>query len=109
LAEVERLLNQLNDLIARINRTNIQTTIETGMTLTEALAQRDVLRLRYCILKSAADTASQRSNRYSLSEIRNVALVDVGALRQQTDSLAQQHRELDTAIQAANWSTDLVT
>jgi hypothetical protein len=109
LTEIERLLNQLNDLIARINRTNIQTTLENGINLTEALAQRDVLRMHYCILKSAADIASQRQNRYSYSEIRQVAMVDVAALRQRTDDLARQHRELDTAIQGINWTTELVT
>ena len=46
-------------------------------------------------------------DRYSRSEIRKVATVDVSALRRQMDTLAQQRRELDTAIQATNWATEL--
>lgn len=108
LAELDRLLDQLANLIAQINRTNIHTLLTDGRTLTEALAQRDVLKLRYGVLKSVADTASRRIDHYSRSEIRSLATVDVAALRQQTDRFAQQFRELDTAIQGANWTTDLI-
>ncbi len=107
LAELDRLLTQLATLIADINRTNMQTTLANGITVTEALEQRDVLKLRYSVLKSAADTASRRIDHYSRSEIRYLATVDVSTLRQQADRIAQQHRELDTAIQAANWATDV--
>ena len=108
LVELDRLLDQLASLIAQINRTNIHTTLNDGRTLTEALAQRDVLKLRYSVLKSVADTASKRIYHYSRSEIRNLATVDIASLRQQTDRLAQQFRELDTAIQGANWTTDMM-
>lgn len=109
LAELDRLLTQLAVLIAHINRTNSQTPLGNYRSLTEALAQRDVLKLRYSVLKSVADAASRRIDHYSRSEIRNVATIDVALLRQQTDRLAQQFRELDTAIQGANWTTDLLT
>ena len=36
-----------------------------------------------------------------------VATVDVSALRRQMDTLAQQRRELDLAIQGTNWATEL--
>jgi hypothetical protein len=32
----------------------------------------------------------------------------VAALRRQIDDLARQHRELDTAIQAVNWTSNLL-
>ncbi|MGH2514918.1 MAG: DIP1984 family protein, partial [Ktedonobacterales bacterium] len=79
-----------------------------SITLTEALARRDVLDIHRSILKTIADTASERLERYSLREIRRVTTVDVGALRRQIDDLARQRRELDTAIQAANWTTELI-
>src|SRR5947209_17795737 len=47
LIEMDQLLNQLGDLIIRINRTNIQTRFSTDETLTDALARRDVLSMRY--------------------------------------------------------------
>lgn len=107
LAELERLLADLASLVARINRTNLQTRLADGTTLTDALARRDVLQTHYSVLKTVADTASNRVDRYSRAEIRRVSTVDVGATRRQMDELAQQRRELDTAIQATNWATDL--
>lgn len=108
LQELDALLAQLGDLIARINRTNLASTLPNGPSLTDALAQRDVLKLRSAILVTLADAASQRGNRYSRTEIRSVATIDVGALRRQIDALAREHRELDTAIQGMNWTTDLL-
>ncbi len=108
LAELDQLLNQLGALITRINRTNLQTRLSEGVTLTDALAQRDVFSLRHNIITALADTASTRIERYGRSEIRRVSTVDVAALRRQLDEIARLRRELDTAIQAANWTTDLI-
>ena len=108
LIEMDQLLNQLGDLIIRINRTNIQTRFSTDETLTDALARRDVLSMRYNVIGGLADTAANRIERYGRSEIRKIATVDVAALRRQLDEIARQRRELDTAIQAMNWTTDLV-
>jgi len=107
LAELERLLEQLRDLIARINRTSARATVEAGETLTEALARRDTLNLRYNLLQNLAKAASQTTERYRHTEIRITPTIDVAALRRQLDALAQEHRELDIAIQATNWSTEL--
>jgi hypothetical protein len=59
------------------------------------------------VIETAAETASARIDRYGRSEIRKVATVDVGALRKQLERLAQERRELDTAIQATNWATEI--
>ena len=108
LVELGRMLADLTALIARINRTNLATQLPDGTSLTDALARRDTLALHHSVLKVVADAASARIDRYTRSEIRRVATVDVAALRRQMDELAQQRRELDTAIQAANWTTELV-
>ncbi len=108
LAELDRLFDQLTALIGQINRTNLTATLESGSTLTDALAQRDVLRLRIGVLQGAAQAASGSVNRYSRTEIRQVPTVDIAALRQRTDQLARECRALDTAIQAANWTTDVI-
>lgn len=108
LAEIERLFVQLQDLIARINRTNIVATLTSGETLTNALARRDVIRYRMEVVRSVAESAGATTDRYSRSEIRKVATVDVAALRKQADNLAQEYRELDFAIQEANWSTEVI-
>lgn len=57
LAEAGEVLGELEDLIRRINRTNAHAVVEGGGTLTDALARRDVLRLRHSVVTSAADAA----------------------------------------------------
>jgi hypothetical protein len=108
LIELDQLLNQLGELIARINRTNIQTAFADGPTLTDALARRDILSLRHSTISVLVDTAAARVDRYGRSEIRKISTVDVAELRRQLDEIARQRRELDTSIQATNWATDLI-
>jgi hypothetical protein len=107
LAELNALLNQLGELIARINHANLQTRLPDGTTITDALAQRDVLTLRHSIISGLADTAAARIERYGRSEIRKVSTVNVAELRNQLNDIARERRELDTAIQATNWATDI--
>jgi hypothetical protein len=108
LAELDRLLGQLRDLVGRINRSNLAARLPDGTSLTDALAARDTLALRAGILEALAEAASNRVNRYSRTEIRMVPTVDVGAVRRQADAVARERRELDTAIQGVNWSTELL-
>ncbi|MBA2678796.1 MAG: DIP1984 family protein [Ktedonobacteraceae bacterium] len=108
LSELEHMLVQLQDLMVQINKTNLQAALPDGMTLTDALAQRDILSLHHSIISSLADTAANRVERYGRSEIRKLATVEVAPLRRQIDQLARQRRELDTAIQATNWTVDVL-
>ena len=107
LAELERLLGELTSMIGRINRANLATPLADGTTLTDALARRDTLALHYGILENLVAAASVELNRYSRTEIKSFPTIQVSAVRRQMDTLAQQQRELDTAIQATNWTTDL--
>jgi hypothetical protein len=108
LAELDRLLGQLRDLVGRINRSNLAAHLPDGTSLTDALAERDTLALRAGILEALAEAATNRVNRYSRTEIRMVPTVDVGAVRREADAVARERRELDTAIQGVNWSTELL-
>lgn len=105
--QVAALIKQLQDLIYHINQANMTTRLNSGMTLTEALALRDTLTLHQNILRSVADAASERVERIGRAEIRRVPTIDVAQLRDEIDQLAKQRREVDTAIQTANWATDL--
>jgi hypothetical protein len=107
LAEVDRLTSALARLVARINRANLATTLADGSTVTDALARRDALQTQYSLIETAAETASSRVDRYGRSEIRKIATVDIGALRKQMERLAKERRDLDTAIQATNWATEI--
>jgi hypothetical protein len=109
LAEAARLVAQLEGLIIGINRTNVTTLIEPGLTLTDALARRDALALHRAILVEAANNAAVRQDRYQRSELRFVTTLDVAALHREADDLAKQYRELDAQIQEVNWQTELAT
>ena len=107
-AELERLLAQVTDLIKRINQTNLQATLAGGKTLTDALADRDSLTLYHKILESTVVAATPQFDRMGRAEIRKIPTVKVGDLRRLMDETARQRRELDTSIQAANWTTELL-
>jgi len=107
LAEFEQAAERLRTLISRINRTNLTATTAAGETLTDALARRDVLTLRYAVHRELAVTASEQPERYSLREIKMKPTVDVAELRHTVDELARERRELDVALQAANWANSL--
>ena len=109
LDEAERLVTELEGYVRRINRTNLSATLADGeTTLTDALARRDALTLRYGTLNTFVSTASDRLPRYGRAEIRILPAGEVGPLRRRMDELARQRRELDTAIQPANWAIDLM-
>jgi hypothetical protein len=112
LAEADRVLAELEDLIRRINRTNAATMLDEQMTVTDAIARRDVLRWRHALYTSVADAASGGPGpgmvRQMRSELRYVPAVTVSELRTAADEAARQHRELDVRIQQANWETDLM-
>jgi len=112
IATTSSVLDELETLIRQINRTNAVTVMEDGRTVTDALAERDVLRLRYSVLTSSADAASGTVQRVPLmratrSELKYVTTLNVKALRQQASDIARQARELDGRIQQVNWTTEL--
>ena len=107
LAETERLLGELEGYVERVNRTNLSAALPDGTTLTAALARRDVLGLRYGLLRGLVEAASNRVPRYGRAEIRILATVEVAPLRRTMDEVARERRELDTALQGANWTTEL--
>ena len=77
--------------------------------MTEGLARRDVLALRQSGLRAVVRAAMNESfHRYSRSEIRMVRQVSVSEVQAQIDELAKQRRELDTLLQAHNWTTPLI-
>lgn len=107
LVDLEAVAVELEDLIARINKTNLATSVRDGMTLTEALARRDHLGWLLGALHQVAETASVAQARYGKAELRMVRTVDVAKLRQRGDDLAKQRRTLDAQIQEVNWLTEL--
>lgn len=105
--EHDELAIELERLIRRINATNIETAVESARTLTDALAHRDVLRLRHRLRSELADAGIPGRDRWTRSEVKQVASVDIRALRGEADGLAAELRQLDTRIQELNWTTEL--
>ena len=107
LEEYEDCAVQLETLIARINRTNCETRTDSG-TLTELLAKRDCLKMRVGTYQDFLSAASNLTRRATRSEIKIMSAVPVPEYRKKADALSRQLREVDSAIQAANWTTELL-
>ncbi len=114
LAEHGRMAEELERTIARINRTNLAVRLGAsggvggGLTMTDALARRDALRVRGEFLRAMAGAASGTNARVTRSELRTVATVSVREVQAEADRVARELRELEALIQGANWANDLV-
>lgn len=107
IAEKDRIIAELENLITRINLTNSR--IESdGRTITELLAKRDCLKENIKIMRNFLNSASDKVNRYSKSEIAIKSTVDVAEYRKKVDVLCKELRELDEKIQEINWTTELI-
>jgi hypothetical protein len=107
LRQVDVASTELQALIAAINKANLDHSLPSGESLTDALAKRDVLVLRHSIIQGVAEACAKPPERYGVKEIRWVATVDVARLRKQVDDLGREIRELNAAIQEANWQVQL--
>ena len=105
--ELNNVLPELESLIVRINITNTKTKV-ADKTMTELLAEKDVLKKKLEIYQSAYKKAIIRNERYSRNEVRFVSTIDGESLQKKIDAMAKQYRELDMTIQQANWNTELL-
>lgn len=106
-AELDNILPQLETLIVKINLTNTQTKID-DKTMTQLLAEKDVLQKKLDIYRSAYSHAIIRNDRYSRNEIRFISIIDGELLQKNINTISKQYRELDLKIQQANWTTELI-
>ncbi len=100
-------MDQWRDLVVRINRTNMTARLPSGITLMEALADRDRLKHLHMMATESANVAGGQRERFGRQEIRYVATTDVAELRQAADRIFDQHRRLDIEIQGVGWHVDL--
>lgn len=116
LEEADGLFDELETLIAEINTRNLATEIEIDgetLTLTEALARRDILTKQHKMLSNAAAVASSGGRdrfgygRTRASELRTETSLDVKELRNVIDTIAVDIRNLDVQIQRKNWEVEL--
>jgi hypothetical protein len=110
LTRSDQVSAELESLIRRINRTNASAPLGAG-TITDAIARRDVLKLRHGLITAAADAAAGRErgwNRQLRSELTFISALPVAELRARADDVARSIRELDIDIQRINWEVDLL-
>lgn len=112
LSELRGLVIARSELIARINMTNAATSLQSGFTLTQAIARRARLSALAKLLNDVADEATPVRDRYygtrRRTELAEKTTVPVLELRAEANRLAAEHRQLDMQIQQANWNTDLL-
>ncbi len=111
LHEIDELTETLVELIQRINRTNAASEITAGKSISDALAERDILATRqkvYRELAGEATSGGQGHFRLTRSEIKFQSTVDVADIQRRADLLAKEYRELDTRLQELNWQVELL-
>ena len=105
--ELHSCLIQLEELIARINLTNINTKNAQGLSITQMMARKDTLTMRIGILRNIYSEATSLVNRYSSSEIRQECVIDVKQLSKQIDDYSSRLRKIDMEIQGLNFLMEL--
>lgn len=106
LRELDGCVERLEELMAKINRTNCETVVE-GKTLTEMIARKDALLIRLSAYRDLVNTASQTARRATRSEIKIFSTIDVQDKQRMVDEMAKELRLLDNKLQATNWTVDL--
>ena len=88
--ELDETLVRLEDMIYRINQTNIQT-IQDGVSLTRLMAKKDVLSMRVKALQEVVRHVSANDTRFGRNELKYIRTIDVNALRKEADTYAKQY------------------
>ena len=107
LEELNKDFARLEELIARINHTN-NVTKKGDVTLTDLIAKRDCLKERIGIMRTFLLVASEKTSRYSKTEIKILSTVPVAELQKEVDIYSKELRETDETIQELNWTTELI-
>ena len=107
LNELNFCVQRLEELIARINKTNCYAK-DGSVSITELIAHKDVLAQKLGIYRDFLNSASAVVNRITKTEIKIQPSVDVRALQKQIDMMSKAYRETDTKIQELNWTTELL-
>ncbi|MBQ4506815.1 MAG: DIP1984 family protein [Firmicutes bacterium] len=105
--ELDACLERLEKLIAAINVTNCATKID-GVSLTELIAKKDVLKLRLSAYRDIIYSASQSTYRARGTEIKIVPVVKAAEYQKKADELSKELRIVDNLIQQTNWQAELI-
>lgn len=101
-------LDSLEKLVCQINKTNQNTIMPDGMTLSEKIALRDKLKVKVQQLQALLEHLLGQGERYSRQEIKYVISVNQKDVRRRMDECSKHLRLVDCDIQAMNWTVDLM-
>jgi uncharacterized coiled-coil DUF342 family protein len=107
IAEKDRILDELENLVTRINLTNSKTECD-GVTITELISKRDRMKKDVNIMRSFLNNASSKIDRYSKTEILIKSTVDIAEYQKKLDVTSKELRQIDEKIQELNWTTELI-
>src|SRR6266542_4368160 len=85
IVELERVSTDLVNLIKRINKTNSATAFDGERTISDALAERDVLSLRRAVFSELAQTAAITQGRFTRSEVKYISTINVAEIQKCAD------------------------
>ena len=105
--ELDAALARLSYLMARINLTNSQSSVN-GQSLTELIAKKDTLAVKLYAYKEIVHTASQAAYRARNTEIKIKPAILVADWQEEIDRTAKELRLLDNQLQQSNWTIDLI-
>ena len=106
LVELDASIRRLEELMARINKTNTRT-LDGEKSITDLIARKDALRVQVDAYRDIISSASQIARRAMRTEIKILSAVNVKALQKKADELSRELREVDNRIQQLNWMTEL--
>ena len=110
--QYDSAMNELEEVIIYINKTNSETMLDGELSLAAAIAKRDCIKSRITTYRALRDAATKKTNRFDRyernPEAKYVRTLEVSSLQKATDDLSRQYRELDTKIQGRNWNVDLL-
>ncbi len=108
LSELEKAMQNLEDLVSKINLSNAVVTDDNGNTLTNLLARRDCLKQEIQIKRYFLNQASSTSERARNTEIIVKSSIDVADFRKKLDQKSAELRQLELLIQKLNWHNELM-
>ncbi|RED65417.1 MULTISPECIES: DIP1984 family protein [Cohnella] len=108
LRELEQTLDEQTAWIRKINRTNATVSFAEGLSISDALAERDRIMQHRKLLGDVLEQASIKQDRFSRSEVKYERTIDVVQIQTKVDALSKAYREYDFRIQELNWRTDLL-
>ncbi|MDZ5255194.1 DIP1984 family protein [Clostridium sp. LIBA-8841] len=106
--EIFLKLNELEDLILRINKTNSDYITSSNESISDLIVKRDMIGKKINILKEIAEEATVKVNRYSQTEIKIFSTMKVDEIQREINKYSKEYRELDTKLQGLNWTIDLI-